>query len=172
MMPNFHAPAVADIDNLGILVTDPLRLLRGADLVDLSLGDDGSGRRVSRPGLGVDRHRNQNRRCNQNFQCSVELKADVSSVLSKFVIKGGVGLKTINELHLNRGTIGASRHRDEIMEELVSTILESHRISGGIAGYNVRAEAVESVKFYAANNVFTGPIREAFDRLRSRLSLS
>ena len=64
-----HAPAVADIDNFGILVTDPLRLFRGADLVDLSLGDDGSIRRVSRPGLGVDRHRNQNRRRKQNFQC-------------------------------------------------------------------------------------------------------
>jgi len=83
-----------------------------------------------------------------------------------------VGLKTINELHLNRGTIGASRHRDEIMEVLGSTILESHKISGGITGYNVRADAVEAVKFYAANNVFTGPIREAFDRLRLRLSLS
>ncbi len=101
-----------------------------------------------------------------------ELKSDVSSVLSKFIIKGRVGLKTINELHLNRGTIGASRHRDEIMEVLVSTILEQHKISGGIVGYNVRAEAVEAVKFYAANNVFTGPIREAFDRLKLRLSLS
>ena len=66
-----HAPAVADIDNLGILVTDPLRLFRSADLVDLSLGDDGSRRRVSRPGLGVDHHRNQNRRRKQNFQCRV-----------------------------------------------------------------------------------------------------
>jgi hypothetical protein len=65
-----HAPAVADIDNPGILVTGPLRLFRGADLVDLSLGDDGSGRRVSRPGLGVDRHRNQNRHHQRNCQCS------------------------------------------------------------------------------------------------------
>jgi hypothetical protein len=32
-----HTPVVADIDNLGILVTDPLRLFRGADLVDLAL---------------------------------------------------------------------------------------------------------------------------------------
>lgn len=46
------------------------------------------------------------------------------------------------------------------------------KISGGIAGYNVRAHAAEAVKFYAANNVFTGPIREAFDRLKLRLSLS
>jgi hypothetical protein len=56
-----HAPTVADIDNLGVLVTGPLRLFRSADLVDLSFGNDGSGRRVSRPGLGVDRYRNQNR---------------------------------------------------------------------------------------------------------------
>src|SRR5206468_9083406 len=66
-----HTPAVADIDNPGILVTGPLRLFRGADLVYLALGDDGSSRRVSRPGLGVDRHRNQNRSRKQNFQCSV-----------------------------------------------------------------------------------------------------
>jgi hypothetical protein len=101
-----------------------------------------------------------------------ELKSDLSSVLTKFVIKGGVGLKTINELHLNRGTIGASRYRGEIMEVLLSTILESHKISGGVTGYNIRPKAVEAVKFYAANNVFTGPIREAFDRLKVRLSLS
>src|SRR5271170_4722503 len=67
----FHAPAVADIDNLGILVTDPLSLFRGADLVDLSLGDDSGGRRVSRPRLAVSRHRSQNRRRKQNFKCWV-----------------------------------------------------------------------------------------------------
>ena len=54
-----HAPAVADIDNLGILVTNPLRLFGGADFVDFGLGDDGCGRRVSRPGLGVERRGNQ-----------------------------------------------------------------------------------------------------------------
>ena len=46
----FRAPAVADIDNAGILVTGLLRLFRAADLVDLGLGDDGGGRRIS--GLG------------------------------------------------------------------------------------------------------------------------
>jgi hypothetical protein len=66
-----HAPAVADVDHPGILVTGRLALHGGADFVDFSLGDDGSGRRISRPGLGVDRHRNQNRRRKQNFQSSV-----------------------------------------------------------------------------------------------------
>src|SRR5205809_786159 len=32
-----HAPAVADIDNLGVLVTSALRLFRGADRVDFGL---------------------------------------------------------------------------------------------------------------------------------------
>src|SRR5262249_3849460 len=66
-----HAPAVADIDDPGVLVTGDLALFRGADLVDLRFGDDGSGRRVSRPGLRVDRQRNQNRRREQDFQRSV-----------------------------------------------------------------------------------------------------
>jgi hypothetical protein len=100
-----------------------------------------------------------------------ELRSDINSVLAKFVIKGGVGLKTINELHLTRGTIGVSRHRAEIMEELLSHVLETHKISGGIVGYNVRPDVVEAVKFYAANNVFTGPLRDAFDRLRATLSV-
>src|SRR5262245_22527295 len=50
-----HAPAIADIDDPGILVTGRLILFCGADLVDLRLGDDGSGRRVSRSRLGVHR---------------------------------------------------------------------------------------------------------------------
>src|SRR5579871_2547020 len=48
--PQLHAPAIADIDHFGILVTDPLGLFGGADPVDLSLGDDGSG--VGFPGRG------------------------------------------------------------------------------------------------------------------------
>src|SRR5882672_6768544 len=70
-MPNSMAPAIADIDDPGVLVTGRLVLFCGADLVDLRLGDDGSGRRVSRSGLRVDRQRNQNRRRKQDFQCSV-----------------------------------------------------------------------------------------------------
>src|SRR5207302_10586139 len=63
-----HAPAIADIDDPGVLVTGRLALFCGADLVDLRLGDDGSGRRVSRSGLRVDRQRNQNRRRKQDSQ--------------------------------------------------------------------------------------------------------
>ena len=41
-----------------------------SDYINLGLGNDGRGRRVSWPWLRVDRQRNQNRRGNQNLQCS------------------------------------------------------------------------------------------------------
>jgi hypothetical protein len=53
-----------------------------------------------------------------------------------------------------------------------AVLLEEHHISGASAGYNVRKDSTESVKFYAANNVFTGKLREAFEKLENRLGLS
>jgi hypothetical protein len=40
-----------------------------------------------------------------------DLRNDLTSVLNKFVIKGGVGLKTISEDNLKKGPISASRYR-------------------------------------------------------------
>jgi len=60
------------------------------------------------------------------------------------------------EIPLDPGNFGRS------MPERPRTKSHRHKISGGISGYNIRAEAQEAVKFYAANNVFTGPIRETF----------
>src|SRR5262245_22657603 len=64
-----HAPAVADIDNPGVLVTGVLALFGGADLVDLCLCNDGGSRGIPWPDLSVGRQRNQNRRREQNFRC-------------------------------------------------------------------------------------------------------
>lgn len=101
-----------------------------------------------------------------------DLRADINSVISKFIIKGGIGLKTVESRNLAKGSISASRYRDEIIEVLASTVLEKHHISGAGEGYNVRKEATEAVKFYAANNVFTGPLRGAFERLQKQLALN
>jgi hypothetical protein len=101
-----------------------------------------------------------------------DLRSDMTSVLNKFIIKGGIGLKTVTEANLRKGSIGASRHRDDVLEVLGTIVLMKHSISGGLSGYNVREDACEAVKFYAANNVFTGPVREAFEKLRARLSLT
>ncbi len=104
--------------------------------------------------------------------CSDDLRMDIQSVVTKFVIKGGIGLKTVEANNLARGPIGASRHRDEILDVLKSTILEEHHISGATSGYNIRADCTEAVKFFAANNVFTGALRETFEKLESKLKLS
>jgi hypothetical protein len=100
-----------------------------------------------------------------------DLRADIHSVVSKFIIKGGIGLKSVDARNLKKGSISASRYRDEIIDALTSAVLEEHHISGASAGYNVRKEAVEAIKFYAANNVFTGLLREIFEKLQKKLSL-
>jgi hypothetical protein len=100
-----------------------------------------------------------------------DLRRDIHSVIEKFVIRGGLGLKTVEEGNLGRGPISTSRFRDEVLDTLRSMLLEEHHISGGSAGYNVRKDSVEAVKFYGANNVFTGKLRDAFERLERKLGL-
>jgi hypothetical protein len=103
---------------------------------------------------------------------SDDLRADIHSVIHKFIIKGGIGLKSIESSHLARGSISASRYRDEILEVLTSLVLEKHQISGAEGGYHIRKVAEESIKFYASNNVFTGPLRTAFEKLQTQLGIS
>jgi len=102
-----------------------------------------------------------------------DLRNDVCSVINKFLIKGGVGLKTIAVGHIMRGPISASRYKDDIIGMLRAAVLEEHHISGrSDKGYHVRPDAEEALKFYAANNVFTGPLQAAFERLQKKLRLS
>jgi NACHT domain len=101
---------------------------------------------------------------------SDDLQSDIKSVVSKFISKGGVGLKAVGEANLKKGPISASRYRDEILEVLGAIALDQHTIPGGY-GYNIRENALEAFKFFAANNVLTGPLRDAFDKLSVRLRL-
>jgi len=104
---------------------------------------------------------------------SDDLRSDVQTVIGKFVIKGGLGLKTVEAGNIGRGSISASRYRDEIIDTVKSLLLEEHHISSGASvAYNIRKDCVESVKFFAANNVFTGKLREAFEKLEKKLGLS
>jgi hypothetical protein len=101
-----------------------------------------------------------------------DLKNDMRIVVSKFVNRGGLGLKTLTEGNLAKGPIQSSRYKLEILTELKSTVLDQHDVSGtSEKGFHVRPEAQEAVKFFATNNVFTGPLREAYDHLRSDLRL-
>ena len=100
------------------------------------------------------------------------LRGDIKVVLNKFVGKGGVGMRTVEARNLDRGAIRKSRHGEEVIEELGREVLERHEISGRTStGFNVRKEAVSSIRFYADNNVFIGPVERAYERLAKKLGV-
>ena len=102
-----------------------------------------------------------------------DLESDVRTILDKFVGKGGLGLRTVARRNLSTGPIQMSPHRDDILKELVGSIIEEHTISGSASvGYHVAEAAVPAVRFYMENNVFTGPIKVAYERLLRRLNLA
>jgi hypothetical protein len=100
-----------------------------------------------------------------------DLRSDIDSVIHRFIIKGGIGLKTVESSTLLKGPISGSRYRDDIIEVIKNSVLEEHEISGGLTGFHIRDAASEAVKFYAANNVFTGVLREVFEKLQKKLGL-
>ena len=104
---------------------------------------------------------------------SENLEGDIKHLMSKFRSKGGSALRSVEEHHLRKGIIGASPHRDVIIEAAQRRVLEKHHIStGGKArGWNVKDTAKESVQFFAVNNVLSGELRSLFDELRDKLSL-
>ena len=100
-----------------------------------------------------------------------QLRADMALVFSRCSFKGGIGLKTVDEADLRKGPIRESPHRDDIVGELLSTVVERHEISGVGGGLAIRRTAEEAAKFFAVNNVFTGPLQLAFERLLARIGL-
>lgn len=99
-----------------------------------------------------------------------DLRNDVNCVINKFITKGGVNLRNVEEHLLTKGPISVSPHRDKIIGVLKDMVFKKQGGYGDAEEwYRIRKSAVESVKFYAANNVFTGRLQEAFDRLRVEL---
>lgn len=100
-----------------------------------------------------------------------DLRTDFGTVVGKFITGSGF-LQTLHKRNLPRGTIRESRYGREVIEQVVSRILEQHHISGASeGGYHVRDDAKEAVLFFAANGVFSGPLKEAFEDLAQRLRL-
>jgi hypothetical protein len=97
-----------------------------------------------------------------------ELRGDINLFIKKFVLKGGLGLRGVKEKDIFKGPLGQARHREEILSVLASTVLELHGQPGN-RGYDIRRSASEDVRFYTTNNVMTGALREAFDRLKRKL---
>jgi hypothetical protein len=97
-----------------------------------------------------------------------DLRTDVNALLTKFIIPGGVGLKTIARQHLEKGSFGHSKYRREILDVFKSLVIEEHHLRN-TDGFHIRESAEEAVKFYASNNVLTGPLDDAFTRLSRKL---
>jgi len=97
-----------------------------------------------------------------------DLRSDIQALIGKFMIGGGTNLKTVSAEHLNKGTFGHSKYSKEILEVFKSLVIEEHHMQR-TGAFNIRPEAVEAVKFYASNNVFTGPLDEASKRLKKKL---
>jgi hypothetical protein len=102
-----------------------------------------------------------------------DLKSDFESVLNKFITPGGIGLKTVHEKNLGRGSISASPHHDQIVDTVKSIILDSHVLSGSSdPAYHVRDSAIEAMKFYAVNKIFVGEVAGVYERLLQQLAVS
>lgn len=85
--------------------------------------------------------------------------------------RGGF-LQTVEQRNMKRGTIRGSKYADDVIEALVSSVLESHHISGvPEGGYNVREDAVDAVRFFASNGVLTGRLKDVYNSLATKLQL-
>lgn len=101
------------------------------------------------------------------------LKRDVVCILEKFIGKGGVGFKSVDEVNLFKGKIGISPNKDKIVEVLRKSTLEPHHISGGTQkALNISENAKEAVRVLLSNNVITGNLLQVFDELRKRTGIS
>jgi hypothetical protein len=103
---------------------------------------------------------------------SENLRTDMGQVLSKFIGRGGSGLRSVVDGNLMKGPVSTSRHRTEILKALHSSVLEPHHVSGTAEkAFNVRASAVDAMRFFASNNVFIGVLAQTFERLKADLAL-
>jgi hypothetical protein len=109
----------------------------------------------------------------QKKYTSEDLGADIRFVMDKFIKKGSIAFKSVKESHVGSGPVGVSPHKDLIIDEVTKRLLERHEISGiSEKGLNVREDAKDCMRFYAANNVFTGALQDVFERLQKKLGLS
>jgi NACHT domain len=102
-----------------------------------------------------------------------DLKSDIRHIVQKFIPKGGFILKSVRQDHLRTGAIRRSRFAEMVIAEISRHLLEEHHIAGSKeSGFHVKSEATECVKFFATNNVFTGPLDEAYRKLKIKAGVA
>ncbi|MBN3846984.1 NACHT domain-containing protein [Paraburkholderia sp. Ac-20342] len=99
-----------------------------------------------------------------------DLRADLNCLISKFIPKDGLGVKTVEARSLERGTIGNSINKEKVIDYFRRKILDQYVLSGHSGtGYQVREEAKPSFIYFSSNAVYTGLLGELFDELAARL---
>lgn len=100
-----------------------------------------------------------------------DLRSDIACLVQKFIFKDGLGLRTIEERGLERGTISNSIHKAEIVDAFTRTIVEPHALGAGKTGLHVRESAKAALNYFSANGVLTGPLAALFDQLAEKLAV-
>ncbi len=100
-----------------------------------------------------------------------DLKIDIAHVVTKFIPKDGLGVKTVEDKSLSRGPISMSIHKDKIINAFKRQLVEPHILtgSGGGTGYHVVESARASFSYFSTNGVFTGPLADMFEELKAKL---
>jgi hypothetical protein len=90
--------------------------------------------------------------------------------LEQFIGKGGVGFKTVEISVFGRGKISASPHKDKILNEIRSQLLDEHHITAGSKkALSVSEQSKDSVRALISNNIFTGSLVNLFNTLECKL---
>jgi hypothetical protein len=98
------------------------------------------------------------------------LKRDLYVALEQFIGKGGVGFKTVDTALFGRGKISASPHKDKILNEIKTRLLDEHHISSGSGkALSISEQSKDSVRALMSNNMFTDLLVDLFNSLESKL---
>lgn len=98
------------------------------------------------------------------------LKSDIYIALEQFIGKGGVGFKAVETTVYGRGKISGSPHKEKILNEIRTHLLDEHHVTAGSKKAHAIADgAKESVKALMSNNVLTSEVLELYNNLKSKL---
>jgi len=98
------------------------------------------------------------------------LRKDLYFALEQFIGKGGVGFKSVEQSLLGRSKISSSIHKEKILNEIKSNLLEQHHVStASRVAFSISDSAKDSVKSLISNNMLSGLVFDVFVQLKSKL---
>jgi len=99
-----------------------------------------------------------------------DLASDISLLINKFVIRNGADFIPVKLNNLRKGPITTSRYCEKVIDTLLKFVLEERKSPDQPEReLQIRDDAFVSTRFYINNNVFTGPLKKAYNHLVSKL---